>query len=332
MVPRLSHPSRSCAKLSLVNSSLADAVRLVRTSLPHVASALGETLVLLRGLREAGVGEVDAWMSDWLGEDFDARIARVPRSHGDARDPFGLDPEWVKRTLAVVGLLHRNYFRTEVFGRENLPEGRVLLIANHSGQIPIDGALIGAAMFMDMEPPRFVRAMVERWSQSLPFVATFFSRVGQVVGIPENAKELLERDEALLVFPEGVRGISKPFSKRYQLQDFGLGFMRLAIETGTPIVPVAVIGGEEQYISLANFGNIGKMVGLPSLPVIPQLLVPGGQLPLPTRYRLHFGKPMQFAGDHEDEDAVMRIKVEQVRAELSRMIAHGLEARTSIFF
>ena len=305
---------------------------MVRTSLPHVTSALGETLLRLRGMREAGVGEVDAWMSDWLGEDFDARIARVPRSHGDGRDPFGLDPEWVKRTLSIVGLLHRNYFRTEVFGRENLPQGRVLLVANHSGQIPIDGALIGAAMFMDVEPPRFVRAMVERWSQSLPFVSTFFSRVGQVVGIQENAKELLQRAEALLVFPEGVRGISKPFSKRYQLQDFGLGFMRRAIETGTPIVPGAVIGGEEQYISLANLGYIGQMFGMPSLPVIPQLLIPGGQLPLPTRYRLHFGKPMQFAGDFEDEDAVIRMKVEQVRTELSRLIAHGLDARTSIFF
>lgn len=315
-----------------MNPSLQDLIQLVRTSLPHVASALGDTVQRLRRVREAGVGEIDAWMSDWLGEDFDARIARVPHGEDGSRDPFGLDPEWVKRTLAIVGLLHRNYFRTEVFGRENLPTGRVLLIANHSGQIPIDGALIGAAMFMDVEPPRFVRAMVERWSQSLPFVSTFFSRVGQVVGIPENAKELLERDEALLVFPEGVRGISKPFAKRYQLQDFGLGFMRLAIETGTPIVPVAVIGGEEQYISLANFSGLGKVFGFPSLPVIPQLLIPGGQLPLPTRYRLHFGKPLQFSGDPEDEDAVMRIKVEQVRTELSALIAKGLAQRTSIFF
>lgn len=329
---RLSHPARSCDKLFVVNSSFKDAVSLIRTSLPHVSAALAETLVRLGDLRQAGIGEVDAWMSDWIGEDFDARIARVPRSNGDARDPFGLDPEWVKRTLAVVGLLHRHYFRTEVFGRENIPEGRVLLIANHSGQLPIDGAMIGAAMFMDVEPPRFVRAMVERWSQSLPFVSTFFSRVGQVVGVPENAKELLERDEALLVFPEGVRGISKPFPKRYQLQEFGLGFMRLAIETRTPIVPVAVIGGEEQYISLANFGGIGKMFGMPSLPVIPQLLVPGGQLPLPTRYRLHFGKPMNFHGDADDEDAVLRPKVEAVKERLAEMIAHGLATRTGIFF
>src|SRR5213079_3096321 len=111
---------------------------------------------------------------------------------------------------------------------------------------PVDGALIGAALFMDVEPPRFMRAMVEKWTQTLPFVSLLFARCGQVVGVPENAKHLLTNEEALLVFPEGMRGISKPFSKRYQLEEFGLGFMRLAIETRTPIVPVAVIGAEEQ--------------------------------------------------------------------------------------
>src|SRR6185436_18428359 len=110
--------------------------------------------------------------------------------------------------LASVAFLHRKYFRTEVFGAENVPNGRVLIIANHSGQVPIDGAIIGATLFMDVEPPRFMRAMVEKWSQTLPFVSTLFPRVGQVVGVPENARRLLERDEALLVFPEGSRGIS----------------------------------------------------------------------------------------------------------------------------
>src|SRR6185436_21111035 len=97
--------------------------------------------------------------------------------------------------------------------------------------------------------------------------------VGQVVGVPENAKRLLEEDEALLVFPEGSRGISKAFSQRYQLCDFGLGFMRLAIETGTPIVPVAVIGAEEQYYSLGNFQPLASFLKVPSVPLIPQLLL-----------------------------------------------------------
>ena len=194
-------------------------------------------------------------------------------------------------------------------GIENVPAGRVLLVANHSGQVPIDGALIGAAMFMDAEPPRIVRAMVEKWAVSLPFVSLLFTRVGQVVGVPENAKRLLEQDEALLVFPEGARGISKTFDQRYQLTEFGLGFMRLAIETDTPIVPVAVVGGEEQYVSVANLDALAKLLRMPAFPIIPQLLLPGGQLPLPTKYRLWFGEPMRFSGDPDDDDAVIEEKV-----------------------
>ena len=134
-------------------------------------------------------------------------------------------------------------------------------------------------MFMDVEPPRFMRAMVEKWTQTLPFVSLFFARVGQVVGVPENAQRLLEQGEALLVFPEGTRGISKTFDQRYQLTEFGLGFMRLAIETDTPIVPVAVIGGEEQYISVANLEGLARLLRAPAFPIIPQLFLPGRPAP-----------------------------------------------------
>src|SRR5262249_7138510 len=153
-----------------------------------------------------------------------------------------------------------------------------------------------------------------KWTQTLPFVSMFFSRVGQVVGVPENAKRLLEAGEALLVFPEGARGISKTFDRRYQLTDFGLGFMRLAMETNTPIVPIAVIGAEEQYVSVANLDKLARWIGAPSFPIIPQLAIPGGILPLPTRYRLYFGEPMQFAGDPDDDDAVIEEKVWLVKA------------------
>src|SRR4029077_18860207 len=132
------------------------------------------------------------------------------------------------------------------------------------GQVPFDGVLVGASMFMDAEPPRIVRAMVEKWAVSLPFVSLLFTRVGQVVGVPENALRLLAQGEALLVFPEGARGISKTFDRRYQLTEFGLGFMRMAIETGTPIVPVAVVGGEEQYISVANVETLAKLLRMPA--------------------------------------------------------------------
>ncbi|MEO8801100.1 MAG: lysophospholipid acyltransferase family protein [Polyangiaceae bacterium] len=272
-------------------------------------------------------------MTRLLDEDFADRMDRVPVVLGSAGvDVFGFDPHWAKYALAATAFLHRRYFRTEAFGKENVPAGRVLLIANHSGQVPIDGAMIGATMFMDVEPPRFIRAMVEKWTQTLPFVSMLFARVGQVVGVPENARLLLEQGEALLVFPEGARGISKTFDKRYQLSEFGLGFMRLAIETNTPIVPIAVIGGEEQYISLANFDGLAKLLRMPSFPVMPQLLLPGGQLPLPTRYRIYFGEPMAFSGDPDDDDSVIEEKVWTVKQTIQAMLNRGLKQRKNIFW
>jgi 1-acyl-sn-glycerol-3-phosphate acyltransferase len=285
-----------------------------------------------RAVDEARVG-ASAWVTKALGDDVEERMKRVPVALGQAGvDPFGLDPKWTKWALTSAGFLHRHYFRTEVFGAENLPKGRVILVSNHSGQLPIDGALIGAAMFMDVEPPRFIRAMVEKWTQTLPFVSLLFSRVGQVVGVPENARRLLEQDEALLVFPEGVRGITKTYEQRYQLTEFGLGFMRLAMATKSPIVPVAVIGGEEQYISVANLTGVAKALGLPAFPILPQLLIPGGQLPLPTRYRIYFGEPLHFDGDPDDDDAVIEEKVWLVKATVQAMVNRGVKARSHVFW
>jgi len=277
--------------------------------------------------------QIDSWVRTMLGRDFDERVRYVSQSLGPSGvDPFGFDPEWAKYALAVTAFLHRVWFRTEVHGIQNVPSGRVLIIANHSGQVPIDGAIIGTALFLDRDPPRIIRSMVEKWSQTLPFISTFFGRCGQVVGVPENARRLLEREEAILVFPEGSRGISKPFSQRYRLTDFGLGFMRLALETDTPIVPVAVVGAEEQYISLANARSLGKLVGMPAFPVIPQLLVPGLQLPLPTKYRIYFGEPLRFSGDPDDDDAVIEEKVWVVKATIQSMINRGLKDRKGIFW
>ncbi len=302
-------------------------------SLMRLGGRLGSVVPLARRLMGAAVGGIDDWATKKLGEEFNERLTRVPLNLATTGvDEFGLDPQWAKYALASVGFLHRHYFRTEVFGAENVPKGRVLLVANHSGQIPIDAALVGALMFMDVEPPRFMRAMVDKWTQTLPFVSLLFSRVGQVVGVPENAKRLLEKGEALLVFPEGARGISKPFDQRYRLVDFGLGFMRLAIETNTPIVPVAIIGGEEQYISLGNFDSIAKLLSMPSLPILPQLLLPFGALPLPTRYRIHLGEPMYFGGDPDDDEANIEEKVFVAKSAIESMLARGLKARKTVFF
>ena len=185
-------------------------------SLTRLGGRLRALAPLARRIVDGATSGIDDWMTGKLGEEFNERLARVPLNlTATGVDEFGLDPQWTKYALASVAFLHRKYFRTEIFGKEHVPAGRVLLISNHSGQIPIDAALIGASLFMDVEPPRFTRAMVEKWTQTLPFVSLLFARVGQVVGVPENAKRLLESDEALLVFPEGARGISKSFDQRY---------------------------------------------------------------------------------------------------------------------
>jgi len=295
--------------------------------------AVREAIPLARTTADIARNEIDEFTLRLLGADFEDRLRRVPiQMASGGVDPFGLDPEWAKYAVGVGAFFHRFYFRTIVKGIEKVPSSRVLLIANHSGQIPLDGYMIGASMFLDGEPPRIIRSMVEKWTQTVPFFSTLFSRLGQVVGVPENARRLLELGEALLVFPEGVRGISKSFAQRYQLEDFGLGFMRLALETNTPVVPVAVVGAEEQYVSLGNMERVAKMLKMPSFPLLPQVLVPGGQLPLPTRYRIEFGAPMRFEGDYDDDDAVIAEKVQRVRLAIQSMLHQGLKERRSIFW
>ncbi len=304
-------------------SSLENALAIIRR----------DAIPAARALSEKTKERLDALARALLGPDFHDRLARVPMRLGPSGvDSFGFDPEVAKYALIVAAFFHRFWFRTEVQGIENVPRGRVLLIANHSGQLPLDGMVIGASMFLDAEPPRFIRSMVEKWTQTLPFVGTFFARCGQVVGVPENARQLLVNEEMLLVFPEGARGISKPITKRYQLGDFGLGFMRLALETNTPIVPIALVGAEEQYINFGNVEAFAKLFQMPIFPMIPQVLIPGGQMPLPVKYRMYIGEPLLFDGDPDDDDAVIEEKVWMVRATIQSMINRGLKERKGLFW
>lgn len=285
----------------------------------------------VQGLAGVARRAADDFALTTLGRDFEQR-ASIIRDHyarlGD--DPFGLDPEFARYGALLTAVLYRHYFRTEVHGIEHVPAGRALLIANHSGQIPIDGVILALSLFFEANPPRLLRAMVEKWMQTLPFIAPLIARLGQVVGVPDNCQRLLEREELILAFPEGVKGIVKPYARRYQLEDFGQGFMRLALTTQSPIVPVAVIGAEEQYISVGNLEWAARAIGLPALPIVPQLVV-GGLLPLPTKYHIHFGEPLTFEGDPEDERSVAE-HVWLVRQTIQRLIVHGLERRRSVFF
>lgn len=202
-------------------------------------------------------------------------------------DPWGVSPEALSASLIPALWLYKNYFRVDAKGLENIPAGRVMLIANHGGQVPIDGTLIATAVLSQGNPPRVVRGMVERWAPSLPFISTFFARTGQLTGDIRNARDILDHEEALMVFPEGVGGSGKPIFERYKLKKFGLGFMRLALETKTPIVPVSVVGTEEALPSLSALRPLAKKIGIPYLPMIPT-----GPLPLPTKVFIRFGKPI----------------------------------------
>lgn len=265
-------------------------------------------------------------------DDIDSRTqALVVHANEFGFDPFGLSRAHVKTALTVSRWLYRHYFRAQAFGIEHLPaHGRVLLVANHSGQLPFDALVIGCACFLEPPQPRLVRAMVEFFVPTVPFASYLFARWGQITGTPENCRRLLAADEAVLVFPEGARGISKPFSRRYQLAEFGKGFMRLALETGAPIVPIAVIGAEEQAPAV-NLKPLARLLQIPALPIVPYPPFVAA-LPLPVKYRVYFGEPMKFTGDPDDDDDALDDKIKTVRNRIQSMIHLGLRERQHVFW
>jgi 1-acyl-sn-glycerol-3-phosphate acyltransferase len=265
-------------------------------------------------------------------DDLDAR-ARALVVHGNefGFDPFGLSRDSVRTVMTVARWLYRHYFRAEAFGVEHVPAtGRVLLVANHSGQLPFDALVIASACFLEPPNPRLVRAMVEFFVPSVPFVSYLLARWGQITGTPENCRRLLAADEAVLVFPEGARGISKPFSKRYQLAPFGRGFMRLALETDSPIVPVAVIGAEEQAPAI-NVKPLARLLRAPSFPVVPYPPFIAA-VPLPVKYRVYFGEPMRFQGDPDDDEDVLAEQIKTVRNRIQSLLHVGLRERQHVFW
>jgi 1-acyl-sn-glycerol-3-phosphate acyltransferase len=273
---------------------------------------------------------VRRFVDDRLDPQFRAKLKALPtRQNEYGYDPFGFHRDDAKVAALVTHFLYHHYFRVEAHGVDRVPNGRVLLVSNHSGQLPFDAIGIGGALLFEHSPPRVIRAMVERYVQTLPFVSYLFARWGQITGTPENCKRLLEDDEAILVFPEGARGIAKPFTQRYQLQEFGLGFMRLALESHAPIVPVAVIGAEEQ-IPAVNLKPLARLMGAPAVPL--NVAPPFLPIPYPVKYRIYFGEPLLFDGDPDDEDDVLEEKVKRVKAEVQSMIRIGLKERRHIFW
>lgn len=243
-------------------------------------------------------------------------------------DPFGFSLEYALAAAAPLIWLYQNYFRVQTFGIEQIPPGRVLLVGNHSGQLPFDATMVAIALLLEGKPPRVGRSMVEKWVPQLPYVSAIMARIGQIVGTPENCRRVLAAEEAILVFPEGTRGLNKLAAHKYQLQEFGLGFMRLALEMNAPIVPVGIVGAEEQAQSLVNIRPLAKLLGFPAFPIT----YTGLPLPLPSRYRLYFGAPLHFTGRADDEDAELDKKVRSVKEAITALLQRGLQERKHVFW
>jgi 1-acyl-sn-glycerol-3-phosphate acyltransferase len=249
-------------------------------------------------------------------------------------DPFGLDLEFRERAIPAVRFLYERYWRVEAMGLHNVPErGPVLYVANHSGALPFDGAMICMALYQ--HDRRALRFLYDRFVANVAPVDAAYRRLGGVVATRENASELLKRGEHVLIFPEGVSGVAKPFSERYRLRSFSPGFARLALALDVPVVPVSVVGAEEIYPLVGRAETAGKMFGMPYLPITPFFPILGlfGTLPLPTKWFIKFGKPMRLAvADDEAKWLRARLEAMKVRRKLQAMVTRLRQRRRSVFF
>jgi len=254
-------------------------------------------------------------------------------------DEFGKAGDVDSKLEQFMLFLYKHYWRVETTGMENIPnKGRTMIVSNHSGVLPFDGAMMATAIYEFHPAHRYARCMIEDWFGRLPFGAEFMNAVGQVRACQENAERLLKQEQLVGVFPEGIKGMAKGFKNRYNLTRFGRGgAIRLAIKTRTPVVPCAVVGAEEIYIVLGYANWLGKMVGLPIFPLTLTFPWLGllGFIPLPTKWYINFGKIIKY--DQYDE-SVLKDNViinrlnRELRATIQEMVDSLLKKRRSVFF
>jgi 1-acyl-sn-glycerol-3-phosphate acyltransferase len=239
-------------------------------------------------------------------------------------DQFGVSKKDVALWSTIVGSFYRYYFSVGTTGIEHVPKrGRAMLVGNHSGGIAIDAAMVCMSCLFEMDPPRLAQGMAERFINRVPFLSSMASRSGHLTGLPEHAERLLEDDRLLMVFPEGARGTAKLFRDRNSLVDFGSGFVRLALKTKSPIVPVAVLGGGEAFPTVANSYKLGRMFGVPYIPIVAY----GLPVALPAKIEIEYAPPLVFSGTGNEDDAIVHGYVDQVKEVIASMIERGARRR-----
>lgn len=259
------------------------------------------------------------------------RLKRIYRQldeiYPTGTDAWGLRLSRAKQSLEWIYPLYKYYFRVRTFGRENVADTPYIVVSNHSGQIAIDGMLICTSFVSELTPPRVLRPMVERFFTGLPFIGPWAAEGGAVLGDRTNCINLLKRQQSVLVFPEGVRGITKSPKDFYQLQPFTHGFYRMALATQVPILPVTVIGAEEFYPFVYHARTTAKLLGLPALPLSPNLF------PLPSPVDIRIGKPIMpnenLFYDSPDKDVAE--EVYKIEKKIKEMMTEGLQKRRSFW-
>ena len=263
------------------------------------------------------------------------------RVRGDyPEDEWGFDEEFAEAVYPMFEFLYEAWWRVDAAGVRNVPaHGRALLVSNHAGSLfPFDASMILLAIMKQHPLPRWARFLVLDWAFVLPFISAFMRRVGGVPASKHNAARLLEQDEVVMVFPEGVKGTGKQFSERYRLQRFGRGgFVEVALRTGSPIIPVAVVGSEEIYPKLGNARPVARAVGAPFVPITPTFpwLGPLGLVPLPSKWRIEFCEPIDLShqGPGAADDPRLLFDVsEQVRETIQARLYENLVERGAAFF
>lgn len=239
-------------------------------------------------------------------------------------DPYGIDKSDLIRFVSAFTWIYRFYFKVDVYGLRNVPSrGRAVLVGNHSGGVAIDGAMVMGSMLLDAEPPRLPHAMLDKFIHEFPGASQVMSRTGQFTGNPDQAKRLLRDERLILAFPEGARGTAKLAKDADSLVGFGTGFMRLALETGSPVVPFGFVGGGEALPTVANLKRLGRVLGVPYIPVTKWGLL----VPKPTRFQLLYGQPMYFEGSGHERDEVVSAMVDRVKERIRDLIRQGRALR-----